>query len=433
MNARAILALAAKDLKLFFADKRALFFLTVTPIVIGAFFGYLFSGNGSEKRVRIPVAIVDEDGSAISRGIFAGLKNDEALQASKSGRETAREAVQKGKITVGVVLPKGFGDASARALFGGAAKPELELYYDPSHWGEMGMVRGLLTQHVMEAVSREAFSGSAGRKALEDSMAAVGNSTSLGGEDKKSLSEMLQGIARWQDRQEAAKATGEKLPAGGMSVPFTTKEEAVTSGSGVRYNGYSHSFAGMGLQFILFAAIDFGVAILLEKKQGLWKRFRSAPISRFTLLAGRAVSSATIALYCLAATFGVGMLVFGIRVHGSVVGFVGLCAASALMASTFGLMLAALGRTPNATRGIAILAVLLLVMLGGGWVPSFIFPAWMQTATLVIPTRWAVDGFDGVTWRGIGLLESLPAIGVLLGFTLLFGGVTLWRFRWEED
>ena len=218
-------------------------------------------------------------------------------------------------------------------------------------------------------------------------MAAVGSATSLGGEDKKSLSEMLQSVARWQDRQEAAKANGETLPAGGMSMPFTAKEEAVTSGSGVRYNGYSHSFAGMGIQFILFAAIDFGVAILLEKKQGLWKRFRERshfamhPALRDGPLGGAAIAGSD----CLAATFGVGMLVFGIRVHGSIVGFVGLLAASALMASTFGLMLAALGRTPNATRGIAILAVLLLVMMGGGWVPSFIFPAWMQTATLGHP------------------------------------------------
>jgi ABC-2 type transport system permease protein len=96
-------------------------------------------------------------------------------------------------------------------------------------------------------------------------------------------------------------------------------------------------------------------------------------------------------------------------------------------------MLAAVGKTPNATRGIAIMAVLLLVMLGGGWVPAFVFPAWLQTATLAVPTRWAVDGLDAVTWRGLGLGEALPAVGVLLGFAALFAAVTVWRFRWEEE
>ena len=47
-------------------------------------------------------------------------------------------------------------------------------------------------------------------------------------------------------------------------------------------------------------------------------------------------------------------------------------------------------------RCIAIVATLLIVMLGGAWVPTFIFPEWLQTATLVIPTRWAIDGLDAM-------------------------------------
>ena len=97
-------------------------------------------------------------------------------------------------------------------------------------------------------------------------------------------------------------------------------------------------------------------------------------------------------------------------------GFLAVCVATALMASTFGLLIAALGRTPQATRGVAILAVLLMVMLGGAWVPSFVFPGWLQKVTLVIPARWAVDGLDAATWRGVDFIGVLPAVGVLLAF-----------------
>ena len=75
----------------------------------------------------------------------------------------------------------------------------------------------------------------------------------------------------------------------------------------------------------------------------------------------------------------------------------------------------------------------LLVMLGGAWVPSFIFPQWMQTLTLVVPTRWAVDGLDAMTWRGLGLDVALPAIGVQLGFSVLFGLLAWWKFRGESE
>ena len=44
------------------------------------------------------------------------------------------------------------------------------------------------------------------------------------------------------------------------------------------------------------------------------------------------------------------------------------------MAATFGLLVAALGETPAATRGVTTLAVLMMVMLGGAWVPTFVFP-----------------------------------------------------------
>ncbi len=74
-------------------------------------------------------------------------------------------------------------------------------------------------------------------------------------------------------------------------MPYTVSEEAVTSQTSVPYNGYAHSFAGMGAQFILFSAIDLGIGILLERQRGLWKRLRSAPLSRFWLLAGKALSS----------------------------------------------------------------------------------------------------------------------------------------------
>ena len=118
---------------------------------------------------------------------------------------------------------------------------------------------------------------------------------------------------------------------------------------------------------------------------------------------------------------------------GSFAGFVGVCAAFSLMTAAFGLMIAALGETVEATRGYSIMATLIMVMLGGAWVPTFVFPAWLRKLTVVVPTRWAVDGLDGMTWRGLGFSSAIAPIGVLLLFTLLFGVVAVMRFRWRTD
>jgi ABC-2 type transport system permease protein len=215
-------------------------------------------------------------------------------------------------------------------------------------------------------------------------------------------------------------------------MPYTVREQAMTSGENVAYNGYAHSFAGMGVQFLLFAAANLGIEILLERQKGLWKRLRSAPVSRLTLLTGKVVSMTIVSFLTLLVSFTFAMVVFGVRVQGSVVGFLSVSLACALMAATFGLLIAALGKTPAATRGVTTLAVLMMVMLGGAWVPTFIFPQWLQQLTVVVPARWAVDGLDAMTWRGIGLSGALLPTAVLVGFAVLFWVVAVSRFRWEE-
>jgi ABC-2 type transport system permease protein len=216
-------------------------------------------------------------------------------------------------------------------------------------------------------------------------------------------------------------------------MPYETREEAITSRRDVAYNGYAHSFGGMAVQFILFMGLDVGIALLMLRQSGLWQRLRAAPLSRTMLLGSRTVSASVIAGFILLVLFSFARVVFGVRILGSFAGFVGVCAAFSLMTAAFGLMVAALGETVEATRGYAIMATLILVMLGGAWVPTFVFPAWLKRLTVVVPTRWAMDGLDGMTWRGLGFSSALAPIGVLLAFTLLFGVVAVMRFRWSTD
>jgi ABC-2 type transport system permease protein len=422
-------AMIRKDLQLFFSDRRAVIMGFVAPIAIASFFGSIFSGNNNGEQARVPVAIVDQDNSAVSQAVVASTHSDPMLAVSQMVEDTAREGVRRGEITVAVLIPVGFGNAAGRALFGAGVKPDVIMWYDPSHGAELGLVRGMLTQHIMESVSAEMFTGAAGRKMVDDTLQNL-DASPMPAERKALLRNLLQSLQKLngQPPEPAAAAGGPR----GISLPYRPVTEAVTSGDNVAYNGYAHSFAGMGIQFLLFASIDLGVGILLERQRGLWKRLRTAPISRTSLLAGKAASGALISLMTLIASFAFAMIVFKVRIHGSIVGFLAVAVACAAMASTFGLLIASLGRTPGGTRGVSILAVLLMVMLGGAWVPTFIFPAWLQRLTVVIPARWAVDGLDAMTWRGFGLGAAVVPTLVLLGFAILFGTLAVARFRWEE-
>ena len=446
----AFIALVRKDLVLHFSNRRAVLMSVVAPILIAAFFGSLFGGS-DKGPAQIPVVVTDLDQSETSARIVANLRGDPALRLSEASATEAQAQVRAGKQRAAVQLPAGFGAQASKALFGAATKPEVVVFYDPSQAMVLPMVKGLLAQHVMEPVSQSAFSSDS--PVVRDMRAQMQQAGNLPEERRQALVSMFDSIALVQalpappsaapasaaDAAAAPVATSASAAAdaatparGGLGIPFSTRDEAAVSELGAQYNSYAHAFAGMGVQFILLMGVDMGVGLLLMRRMGLWKRLRAAPLSRAQLLGSRIASCALIGLIVFAVVYAVAVAFFGVRVSGSVAGFVAVLVAFALLTSSFGLMVAALGRTPEATRGLAILATLLMVMLGGAWLPSFIFPPWLQTVSMWMPTHWAVDGLDAMTWRGLPLQAALLPVAAMLGFTFLFSAVALARFQWEE-
>jgi ABC-2 type transport system permease protein len=371
-------ALVRKDIALFVRDRRALVVSVLTPIVIAAFFGSIFGGTGSGGNPisRMPVGITDLDHSALTQAVVESLTQDESLDIQMLPEDQARQLVKSGKLRATMVFPAGFETAATGALVGVGKMPDIQLLYDPSQSMVRPMVAGLLTQHVMQRISRPNFIG------------------------------------------------------GSRPAPFKVVDTAATTGP--RYNSYAHSFAGIGIQFILFMGVDAGITLLLMRQEGMWRRLRAAPLSRGVLLGSRVAATALISMLILAVVYLVACLVFGVRIAGSVPGFIMVAVAFSLLAATTGLMISALGRSVGATRGVAMFSVLVLVMLGGAWVPSFLFPEWLQHVTEFVPTRWAVDGLDDMTWRGLPLQSALAPTAILIGWSVLFALIAVWRFSWED-
>ena len=382
----AFLALVRKDLLQYLQNRRALIMSLLAPILIGAFFGSLFNPKDTQIR-QLPVAVVDQDSSPSSARVLASLQSDGSFAIQLLDAASAQDQVQRGKLRAAITLPAGFGAQAGLALRGAGPKPELTLVYDPSQAMVPALVRGLLAQHVARAVAQQAYAS--------------------GG------------------------ATGPAL-----SLPYTLSEQASRAADGglpaSGYDSYAHAFAGMATQFVLLMSVDIGIGLLLLRRTGLWLRLRVAPVSRAQLLGSRMASAALISLLVFAVVFAVAIGVFGVRVHGAVIGLVAVMLATSLASASFGLMIAALGRSPEATRGLAILVTLLLVMVGGAWVPSFLFPPWLQAVAAWTPIHWAVAGMDAMTWRALPLQAAAAPVAALCGFALLFGAVGLWRFRWDE-
>ncbi|MBD8530625.1 MULTISPECIES: ABC transporter permease [unclassified Massilia] len=426
----AFLALVRKDLILFLHDRRALLMSLALPIVIASFFGFLFGGGGEKQGSAIEVALVLNDASQAASDIAAGLQADPSLAVARMGIDEARAAVRSGKRKAAIVLPAGFGEAAGNAFFGTADKPEIVLLYDPSQPAVLSMVKGMLTQQVMQVVSNEMFNGAGGREINERNLRALAAAPQDA--ETAALRGMLEGVVKYQSLPPKEGQAGPQKA--GLSTPFTTRDEALAAGKAdgpQGYNPFAHAFAGMGVQFLLFMGIEMGTALLHARNSGVWSRLLAAPVALSTLLLARAASSALIAFAILCVIFLFSVVVFQVHIS-SLAGFAGVAVCFALVTASFGVLVAAFGKTPEVARKMAMFATLLMVMIGGAWVPSFMFPAWLQQASLAMPTRWAVEGFDAITWRGMDLDAVLPAMGAQLGFALLFAALAVWRFRKME-
>ena len=262
---RPIVAMVRKDLLLFFGDRRAMIISFIVPIAIASFFGSLFRDSGNSGPPRTRIAVINHDSSMISRAMVESAARDSALELVNVPEDTARALVRRGRLPVAVIVPPGFGKEAGDALFSTAPKPTLQMLYDPSRSMELAMVRGVMAGHVMQAVTKEMFGGAQGRAFIERTLPGV---DSIGGVDvarRNALRRMLQGVQGYY----AIDSNPRSVAGTGVTMPYEMKAEAVTSGTDIKYNSYAHSFAGMGLQFLLFAMTNIGIDMLLERKQGL--------------------------------------------------------------------------------------------------------------------------------------------------------------------
>jgi ABC-2 type transport system permease protein len=71
-------------------------------------------------------------------------------------------------------------------------------------------------------------------------------------------------------------------------------------------------------------------------------------------------------------------------------------------------------------------------LLGGCLVPLFVLERFLGPIPMVVPHYWANRALDDLLIRGLGPTVIALDLAVLLGFTLLFFIIGLWRFDFEH-
>ena len=198
---------------------------------------------------------------------------------------------------------------------------------------------------------------------------------------------------------------------------------------GVPYVDYL--MPGIFAQAVTFGAVGTAVGLATDMKSGLVERFRTLPMSRFAVLAGR--TSADLARNILVVTVMAGMgFAVGFRVHTSAWGFLAALGLAALFAYALSWGFVALGLTvgnPEAAQAAGVPLLFILVFSSSGFVPLRSMPGWLQALGAHQPVTALVDAERALVLGGTAASRVLTALAWDAGLLAVFAVLAMAAYR----
>lgn len=410
-----IIAIARKDLTLLFRNRGALFFTFAWPLIVALFFGSVFGGP-SRGSVAITVLVVNEDPGPNAAALVERLKATDGLTIETADRASAMASVSRGRRPAAVVIPDGYSAQADRMFYG--TPPRLELVVDPARKAEAAMLGGMLVGAASQGM-QDLFSNTPRSLDLIDK-AIADAATAPDPADRVNLGRFLGELKSFVGRDRAAAGSAAAPGVAWKPVEVVTTELRQER-EGPR-SAYDVTFPQAVLWGMIGCAFGFAISLVIERTRGTLTRLQMSPVSRTHVLAGKALACFSSVVLVQVLLFGVAVTAFGVR-PGSWPLLVVACLSLGTAFVGLMMVISVLGKTEQTVGGLAWAIMLPMSMLGGGMVPLFAMPAWMQTASNISPVKWGIVALEGAIWRGFSPADMLLPCGILLavgvaGFTV---------------
>jgi len=204
---------------------------------------------------------------------------------------------------------------------------------------------------------------------------------------------------------------------------------AVKTPPGVPYVDYL--MPGIFVQTTVFGAIGAAVGLATDLKSGLLERFRSLPMARSAVLAGRTTADLARNVFVTALMAVVGFAV-GFRVHTSALGFL----AGMLLVLLFGCVLSWVFATvglavgdPETAQAAAFPVMALLVFASSAFVPVSTMPSWLQPFAEHQPVSVTASAVRALMIGGPTTSYVLQSLAWCAAILLVFVPVAVRRYR----
>ena len=459
-----ILVLVRKDFTNFFRNRAAVSLTFIVPFVMIWLFGLVFGVNRKDSGpAGIPLAVVNASANP------AATKLVDALRAEKSFRviTTTDDAAQRplteadlrpamqapgAKYRFAVVIPDDLISDTRLSL-------HLEILSNPRNEIETQTVNGILQKTIFSNVPEllgqslqaraKKFMGDANLDRFNSSLSsAIG--TAFGGdpeEIKRTLSKGDFGfgdltkrkptdptLRRLDTESPAPKPTTlppSSIPAGSTDVfaQIVRIDTEQVVGANVKNPAATSLVGGWAIQFLLFAVSASAASLFRERDAGIFQRLLAAPVTRAHILWSKFLYGVTLGLVQLVVLFLASTVIYGTDVLPHLPLLAIVCIFAAAACTSFGMLLAAVCSSPEATSGLATFLIMLMSAIGGAWFPITFMPEFIQQFSKLTLVYWSMEGFSAVLWAGQSFRQILPILGVLGAITATVMSIAIWRFN----
>ncbi|MFL5336784.1 MAG: ABC transporter permease, partial [Geminicoccaceae bacterium] len=187
---------------------------------------------------------------------------------------------------------------------------------------------------------------------------------------------------------------------------------------------------GIFVQSVTFGASQTAVGLSDDLQRGVVDRFRSMPMARSAVLAGRTVADLVRNIVVIALMIAVGYAV-GFRFRGGAAGAVGCIAVVAAFGFALSWIFAFVALTvrgAEAAQTAGFVVIFPLVFASSVFVPVASMPHWLQAFAKVSPVTVTADAA-----RALALFGTTTSLGVAAvwigGLLVVFVPLSVWRYR----
>jgi ABC-2 type transport system permease protein len=220
----------------------------------------------------------------------------------------------------------------------------------------------------------------------------------------------------------ALAAAGQDVGAAGFeelrALPRTLAIDARPAGRRERVpSGREQSIPGTMVMFtMILLLMSSGMAIVVERRQGLLRRLAATPLTRLEVGAGKWLAIFGLGVVQLGYAMAVGALGFGVSWGPDAAFVVLVLLLWAAFNASLALALCALVSSEGQVVGISVLSANVLSALGGCWWPIEITPPWMQELASWLPTGWVMNALHRLMIFQTGPTGALAAaVWLVLG------------------